>query len=129
MNRNRMTVNVHSYVRERWTGEPLAKSSIPQVLYSVDEAAAGSAGKCKPSPIPVPHEVGFTAKHNWTLELIAAYVEREWGHCNRSEAFPESWSGLGLSYTKPTYTLAAADPKKQRHFTENLTVSELKKSY
>ncbi|MDT2305864.1 hypothetical protein P7H21_20685 [Paenibacillus larvae] len=24
---------------------------------------------------------------------------------------------LGLSYTKPTYTLAA-DPKKQRHFTE-----------
>ncbi|MDT2247524.1 hypothetical protein P7H16_12145 [Paenibacillus larvae] len=29
----------------------------------------------------VPHEVGFTAKHNWTLELIATYVEREWGHC------------------------------------------------
>ncbi|MDT2305783.1 hypothetical protein P7H21_20135 [Paenibacillus larvae] len=28
----------------------------------------------------VPHEVGFTAKHNWTLELIATYVEREWGY-------------------------------------------------
>ncbi|MBH0341213.1 transposase, partial [Paenibacillus larvae] len=35
---------------------------------------------------------------------------------------------LGLSYTKPTYTLAAADPKKQRHFTET-TFPELKKSY
>ncbi|MDT2287213.1 winged helix-turn-helix domain-containing protein [Paenibacillus larvae] len=33
---------------------------------------------------------------------------------------------LGLSYTKPTYTLAAADPKKQRHFTET-TFPELKK--
>ncbi|MDT2266035.1 winged helix-turn-helix domain-containing protein [Paenibacillus larvae] len=34
---------------------------------------------------------------------------------------------LGLSYTKPTYTLAAADPKKQRHFTET-TFPELKKA-
>ncbi|MDT2305509.1 hypothetical protein P7H21_18400 [Paenibacillus larvae] len=46
----------------------------------------------------------------------------------RSEAFPRSWSSWGLSYTKPTYTLAAADPKKQRHFTET-TFPELKKSY
>ncbi|MDT2256019.1 winged helix-turn-helix domain-containing protein [Paenibacillus larvae] len=35
---------------------------------------------------------------------------------------------LGLNYTKPTYTLAAADPRKQRHFTET-TFPELKKSY
>jgi len=25
----------------------------------------------------LPHEVGFPAKHNWTLALAAAYVERE----------------------------------------------------
>ncbi|MDT2256024.1 winged helix-turn-helix domain-containing protein [Paenibacillus larvae] len=46
----------------------------------------------------------------------------------RSEAFSKVMEQLGLSYTKPTYTLAAADPKKQRHFTET-TFPELKKSY
>ncbi|MDT2294055.1 winged helix-turn-helix domain-containing protein [Paenibacillus larvae] len=76
----------------------------------------------------VPHEVGFTAKHNWTLELIATYVEREWGHCYSLRGISKVMERLGLNYTKPTYTLAAADPKKQRHFTET-TFPELKKSY
>ncbi|QCY64795.1 MULTISPECIES: winged helix-turn-helix domain-containing protein [Bacillus cereus group] len=28
----------------------------------------------------VPHEVGFTAKFNWTLEIIAAYIQREYDY-------------------------------------------------
>lgn len=27
----------------------------------------------------LPHEVGFPAKFNWTLEIIASYIHREFG--------------------------------------------------
>ncbi|MDT2294635.1 winged helix-turn-helix domain-containing protein [Paenibacillus larvae] len=74
----------------------------------------------------VPHEVGFTAAQ-LVLELIATYVEREWGHCYSLRGISKVMERLGLSYTKPTYTPAAADPKKQRHFTET-TFPELKKA-
>ncbi|MDT2254657.1 winged helix-turn-helix domain-containing protein [Paenibacillus larvae] len=57
------------------------------------------------------HEVGFTAKHNWTLELIATYVERDWGHCYSLRGISKVMERLGLNYTKPTYTLAATDPR------------------
>ncbi|MDT2266149.1 winged helix-turn-helix domain-containing protein [Paenibacillus larvae] len=53
-------------------------------------------------------------------------MEREWGHCYSPRGISKVMERLGLSYTKPTYTLAAADPKKQRHFTET-TFPELKK--
>ncbi|MDT2236252.1 winged helix-turn-helix domain-containing protein [Paenibacillus larvae] len=43
----------------------------------------------------VPHEVGFTAKHNWTLELIATYVEREWGHCYSLRGISKVMQRLG----------------------------------
>ncbi|MDT2291879.1 hypothetical protein P7H15_01645 [Paenibacillus larvae] len=48
----------------------------------------------------------------------------------RSEGISQgSWAAQGSAIQKPTYTLAAADPKeKQRHFTET-TFPELKKSY
>ncbi|MDT2273886.1 hypothetical protein P7H20_01815 [Paenibacillus larvae] len=73
LNRNRMTAEqLHSYVRERWT-EP-CKSRCLRCSYSVDEAAAGSLETNR--RLFVPHEVGFTAKHNWTLELIATYGTR-----------------------------------------------------
>lgn len=28
----------------------------------------------------LPHDVGFPSKFNWTLEIIASYIEREFGH-------------------------------------------------
>jgi transposase len=76
----------------------------------------------------VPHEVGFTARHNWTLEIIAAYIEREFGHRYSLRGVSKMMHRQGLSYTKPTYTLATADPEKQRQFSET-TFPELKKDY
>ena len=73
-----------------------------------------------------PHEVGFTARHNWTLEMIAAYIEREFGHRYSLRGVSKMMHRQGLSYTKPTYTLAAADPEKQRHFSKT-TFPDLKK--
>lgn len=74
----------------------------------------------------VPYEVGFTARHNWTLEIIAALIEREFGFKYSLRGISKMMHRQGLSYTKPTYTLAAADEEKQRIFTES-TFPELKK--
>lgn len=74
----------------------------------------------------VPHDVGFTARYNWTLELIAAFIKREFGPSYSLRGISKMMHRQGLSYTKPTYTLAAADEKKQRHYTET-TFPDLKK--
>lgn len=74
----------------------------------------------------VPHEVGFTAKFNWTLEIIGAYIKREFGQNYSIRGISKMMHRMGLSYTKPTYTLAAADEEKQKEFVET-TFPELKK--
>lgn len=66
----------------------------------------------------LPHEVGFTAKHNWTLRLAAEYIKREFGETYTLAGMSKLMHRLGLSFTKPTYTLAAADEAKQKEFTE-----------
>ncbi len=74
----------------------------------------------------VPHHVGFTARHNWTLEIIAAFIKREFGQTYSLRGISKMMHRQGLSYTKPTYTLAAADEEKQRIFSE-VTFPNLKK--
>ena len=74
----------------------------------------------------LPHEVGFQAKFNRTLEIIFLYIKREFGHEYSIRGVSKMMHRLGLSYTKPTYTLAAADEEKQKDFVEN-TFPELKK--
>lgn len=74
----------------------------------------------------VPQEVGFTAKCNWTLEIIAAYILREFGYTYSIRGVSKLMHRMGMSYTKPTYTLEAADKEKQKQFVEE-TFPELKK--
>lgn len=74
----------------------------------------------------VPNEVGFLSKYSWTLYLIGEYIKREFGHTYSLRGISKMAHRLGLSYTKPTYTLAAADEAKQQVFTE-VTFPALKK--
>jgi transposase len=74
----------------------------------------------------VPHDVGFTARHNWTLELIADFIKREFGPSYSLRGISKMMHRQGLSYTRPTYTLAAADEEKQKIFTD-VTFPDLKK--
>jgi transposase len=74
----------------------------------------------------VPHDVGFTAKYNWTLQLIGDYIKREFGKSYSIRGVSKLMHRMDLSYTKPTYTLAAADEEKQRLFVET-TFPRLKK--
>lgn len=74
----------------------------------------------------VPADVGFTAKFNWTLQLIADYIERTYGHRYSLRGVSKVMLHMKMSFTKPTYTLAAADPIKQQQFVEE-TFPVLKK--
>ncbi|MDQ0273573.1 putative transposase [Cytobacillus purgationiresistens] len=76
----------------------------------------------------VPADVGFTARYNWTLALACAYVKREWNQDYSIRSMSDVLHGLGLSYTRPTYTLEKADPEKQKEFVEK-TFADVKKSF
>lgn len=75
----------------------------------------------------VPNDVGFTAKYNWTLELAAEYIKQQFDKIYTIGGMSKLMHRLGLSFTKPTYTLAAADEAKQKEFTET-NFPELKKN-
>lgn len=73
-----------------------------------------------------PDEVGFPARANWTLSLGAQWIEREFGVTYTLKGVAKLLHALGLSYTRPTYTLKKADPEQQRIFKEE-TFPALKK--
>lgn len=75
----------------------------------------------------LPHEVGFPSKFNWTLNLMGEYIKREYQVTYSLQGVADLANRLNLSYTKPTYTLTAADPIKQQTFRE-VTFPELKKT-
>jgi len=75
----------------------------------------------------LPHEIGFTAKFNWTLHLMGEYIKREFKVTYSLQSVANLAHRLNLSYTMPTYTLAAADKDKQQAFKET-TFPELKKT-
>ena len=75
----------------------------------------------------LPVDVGFPAKFNWTLAIVAAFIEREWHKTYTLRGVSILLHDLGLSHTKPTYTLANADPVKQKQFIEE-TFPALKKT-
>jgi len=66
----------------------------------------------------VPADVGFKARFNWTLQLIADYIERTYGRRYSIRGVSKVMEHLKMSFTKPTYTLAAADPIQQQQFVE-----------
>ncbi|MEW9106946.1 winged helix-turn-helix domain-containing protein, partial [Paenibacillus sp.] len=66
----------------------------------------------------VPHEVGYTAKFNWTLGFMASYILREFGPSYAIRGVSKLMHRLDMSYTKPIYTLEAADEEKQKEFVE-----------
>ncbi len=74
----------------------------------------------------LPHEVGFPAKHNWTLALASAYVKREFERSYTIAGMAKLLRRLDLRFTKPTYTLEAADEAKQKRFVDE-QFSQLKK--
>ena len=63
---------------------------------------------------------------NWTSALICCAVKEKYGVEYSERGMRNLLERIGLSYTRPTYTLAKANPKKQEEFKEKF--KELKKN-
>ena len=74
-----------------------------------------------------PDEVGFPNRKNWDINIIKQWVENTFGVKYSYTGMIDAVHRLNLSYTRPTYTLAKADIKKQEFFKEEFQL--LKKSY
>ena len=69
-----------------------------------------------------PEEARLGVFSNWTAALTCAYVEEKFGISFSSRGMLNLFERLGLSYTRPTYTLEKADPKKQEQFRETFEI-------
>ena len=64
----------------------------------------------------LPNEVGFAPFANWTSSLATKWIMQTFGVAFSERGVRNIFERLGLSYTRPTYTLKKADPKKQAEF-------------
>lgn len=67
----------------------------------------------------VPSEVGFPAKFNWTAGMIGKYIKKNYSYSYSIRGITGMLDRMGLSYTRPTYVLAKADPQKQAQFVQD----------
>ncbi len=63
-----------------------------------------------------PADVGFPAEMNWTSFLVRDWIKETFDIVYTDRGVRKLLTRLGFSYTKPTYTLAKADPEKQEAF-------------
>ncbi len=68
----------------------------------------------------LPKDVGLEPFCNWTAPLACQYVKNCFGVEFSERGMRDVFYRLKLSYTRPTYTLAKADPVKQEEFKERL---------
>lgn len=73
-----------------------------------------------------PDEVGFGYRKNWNSNIARKWVSDNFNVEYSSRGMLQVLHRLNLSYTRPTYTLAKADPEKQEAFKQEFEV--LKKS-
>jgi len=66
-----------------------------------------------------PEDVGFDGIKNWTAKLACGWVKREFDVTYSVNGMLDMFHRLKLSYTRPTYVLAKADPEKQKKFKED----------
>ena len=74
-----------------------------------------------------PDEVGFKYRKNWTSSLVVRWVEENFEVEYSINGMLDLLHRIKLSYTRPTYTLAKADPIKQEAFMQEFEA--LKKPY
>lgn len=66
-----------------------------------------------------PDEVGFPKRKNWYADIIRQWVFDNFGVQYSYTGMIDLLHRLNMSYTRPTYTLAKADPQKQEEFKQD----------
>lgn len=67
----------------------------------------------------IPEQLGFDNMCNWTIAIIQELIKKEFNIKMCHSAVAVVLHRLNLSYTRPTYTLAKADEKKQIKFKDD----------
>jgi len=73
-----------------------------------------------------PDQVGIPNRKNWDSHIACQWVKNNFGIEYSARGMLDVLHRLNLSYTRPTYTLAKADPQKQEEFKQEFEL--LKKS-
>ena len=68
-----------------------------------------------------PADLGFSANFNWTAGIVAQYILKEFKVRYSIKGTTLLLKRLNLSFTRPTYTLAKADAKKQEQFRKDFS--------
>jgi transposase len=63
-----------------------------------------------------PDQVGIPNRKNWDSNIACQWVKSNFGIEHTPRGMLDVFHRLGLSYTRPTYTLKKADPQKQEEF-------------
>ena len=71
-----------------------------------------------------PEETGVGIFANWTAPLACCLVKQKYGITFKERGMRDLFKSIGLSYTRPTYTLEKADTEKQNEFRENFEVKK-----
>ena len=66
-----------------------------------------------------PDDVGFEGIKNWIAKIACLWVHQEFGVQYKVNGMLDLLHRLNLSYTRPTYALAKADPEKQEQFVKD----------
>ena len=69
-----------------------------------------------------PEDVGFEGIMNWTAKIACLWVHKEFGVQYKISGMLDMFHRLKLSYTRPTYVLAKADPEKQEQFKKDFEI-------
>ena len=64
----------------------------------------------------LPRDVGYAPFVNWTANLVRQWVKAHFGVTYSERGMRDVLYRLKLSFTRPTYSLAKADPEKQKEF-------------
>ena len=69
-----------------------------------------------------PEEAGVGIFANWTSSLACKLAKEKFGVTFSDRGMRNLFERVGLSYTRPTYTLKKADPEKQEQFRKDFEI-------
>ncbi len=115
LNKNTVWIYINAYNERGSEGLiPKKQTGRPKRLTDEQEKTLFETIKNK-----TPDEVGFSGIMNWTAKIAREWIRREFGVEYHINGVLEMFYRLNLSYTRPTYVLANADPQKQEQFRQD----------
>ena len=112
------TVNYHIFRYENSGMESLVSGKHPDAPKKLSDAQESELLTVISTKTPQKAGVGIFA--NWTAALACIFVKQRFGVSFSIRRILNLFQRLGLSYTRPTYTLNRADSKKQEQFRKPL---------